>query len=257
MTFDSHLHTTFSPDSSMTIDEAIQTAKDLNLGIVTTEHLDLNMNPKWVLDVKDYIGTYDEHRKKLKDKFFIGIELGMDPRFEMENKSFICNHEFDFILGSVHTILDDDIYPKENYEKYTRDEFYRKYFRYVSECLTTHTFIHSFAHIDYPARYSPYTEQGFKFNEFSEEMSEIFKILARNNQALELNLRRFNRENLDDFLSIYKAFKDLGGKYVTIGSDAHRKTQIGYNIKDAVEFIKSVGLKNVHFKKMDIVIDSK
>lgn len=40
MLFDTHLHTKFSADSKMSIEDAILSAKQQNIGLVLTEHLD-------------------------------------------------------------------------------------------------------------------------------------------------------------------------------------------------------------------------
>ena len=42
MVFDSHIHTKFSTDSNMDILEAIAVSKEKNIGIIITEHLDLD-----------------------------------------------------------------------------------------------------------------------------------------------------------------------------------------------------------------------
>ena len=54
--FDCHLHTEFSTDSKMKIEEAIEKAKNLNLGLVLTEHLDINYPEKglFTFDVQEY-----------------------------------------------------------------------------------------------------------------------------------------------------------------------------------------------------------
>ena len=34
----------------------------------------------------------------------------------------------------------------------------------------------------------------------------------------------------------------MGGEYVTIGSDAHKKEQIGYRLADALDLIRAAGI---------------
>ena len=56
-------------------------------------------------------------------------------------------------------------------------------------------------------------------------------------------------------LELYARYKELGGKYVTIGSDAHNKAQIGRNL-DGVKFIlEKTSLIPVHFEKRKMIID--
>ena len=41
MIFDTHVHTDFSSDSRMLLSDAIMKAKELGIGLITTEHMDL------------------------------------------------------------------------------------------------------------------------------------------------------------------------------------------------------------------------
>ena len=42
-------------------------------------------------------------------------------------------------------------------------------------------------------------------------------------------------------INIIKRFKELGGKYVTIGSDAHKSADAGYEIEKGVMTAKTCG----------------
>ena len=49
-------------------------------------------------------------------------------------------------------------------------------------------------------------------------------------------------------IEMYKKFGELGGKYITIGSDAHNSYNTGSNFKSAVEIAGLCNLKVVYFK---------
>lgn len=247
MIFDSHMHTRYSADSQMILKDALKTAQMKYIGIITTEHLDLNLGEKWRFDIREYLSEYKGY--KSEGNLLTGIEMGMDTRYAIENRSIATNHNFDFILGSVHSIKDLDLFPKETYAQFlTREDFYKTYFRYMFECISSHDFIDSLAHIDYPARYAPYENKTVYFEDFKDEISKVFELLLKKNIVLEFNLRRFREDTLDQFESLYSNYKKLGGRYVTLGSDAHRTDDIAYNIDIAVPFIEKLGLEIVHFE---------
>ncbi len=75
MLFDTHMHTRFSTDSQMTVEEAAARSRELNMGITITEHLDLDFpEPKaFVFDVAEYFRAYERYRS---DTLLLGIEIG-------------------------------------------------------------------------------------------------------------------------------------------------------------------------------------
>ncbi|MFB0918047.1 MAG: histidinol-phosphatase HisJ family protein [Clostridiaceae bacterium] len=256
MLFDTHIHTKFSFDSQMTVAEAEKKAKASGIGMIVTDHLDINYNDLFPGSYSDFSITdfHKEYDPKRSDTLLFGIECGMDPRTADKSKEFIDAGPLDYVIGSVHTIGDYDIYSKENFLAKDRDTFYRDYFKYILECLKTHPFVDSLGHIDYPSRYSPYKIKGFRFSEFPDEMNEVFKFLAEEGKALELNLVRFRQGIfIEEFMENYSAFKKAGGKFVTIGSDSHGPVYIGESIEDAAKFIESIGLDPVYFKNRKII----
>ena len=46
---------------------------------------------------------------------------------------------------------------------------------------------------------------------------------------------------------VYESYKNFGGRYVTIGSDAHRPEVIGDHFDEALKFIYEIGLIPVTF----------
>ena len=256
MLFDTHIHTKFSFDSQMRIEAAIRKGESLGIGLTITDHLDKNYNRLFPEAYSDFSirQFHEEYQGKRTANLLLGIECGMDPRYAAESLAFIDAGPLDYVIGSVHTMVDADLFSRANFLKQPRAAFYRAYFQYVLQCLKSHPFVDSLGHLDYPARYAPYPDKGFRYREFPEELGEVFRFLAKTDMALELNLVRFrNPEFLEEFTENYQAFRDMGGKYVTIGSDSHGPGPIGEALRDAAEFIRALGLKPVHFIERKLV----
>jgi len=67
---------------------------------------------------------------------------------------------------------------------------------------------------------------------------------------MEVNTRRLgNSEAYSNLVKIYKAYNQIGGKYVTIGSDAHHAEDIGKNFRSAIRICEICNLRPVYFKK--------
>lgn len=100
-------------------------------------------------------------------------------------------------------------------------------------------------HIDFPKRYYGeiyYTEA---------VLYEIFLRLVEKEIILEINtssLRKGHKQTMPgkELLEIYQA---CGGKYVTIGSDAHVVEDVGADYRIAKRLIEAIGLREVVYRQ--------
>ena len=129
-------------------------------------------------------------------------------------------------------------------EQHPAKEFYTWYWDEVLQTVK-HGGFDALGHIDFPKRYYGeiyYTE---------EKMNEIFKHLLDKDMVIEINtssLRKGHSETMpgSELLEIYKT---NGGKYVTIGSDAHEVQDLGADISVAQELVKKFELQQVYYKE--------
>lgn len=246
--FDTHMHTVFSTDSNMKIEEAIDASKKLNLGIIITEHMDINFprSGEFIFDVDKYFNEYSKYRTS---NFLLGVELGMRDDCILENKKIAVSYDFDYIIGSVHVIDNIDIYDEEFYEGRSKKTVYENYLNTAYNQIKNYDFVDSLGHVDYIARYGRYDDKELYFNEFSDILSEIFKIIIEKNIVLELNTKRLkNQTSVKEMIKIYKRYFELGGRNVCLGSDAHYSSNIGSNFKRGQEIADLCKLKTIYFK---------
>jgi len=248
MLFDSHMHTEFSSDSKMNIDEAVLRGRELNIGITITEHMDINYPGPlaFMFDVDQYFAEYNKYRS---DNVLLGIEIGMRSDCQDENCRLVESYPFDYVIGSVHVVDNIDIYVSEFYEGRSKEDVYRQYFATMLQCVTCYDSIHSLGHIDYIARYARFADTEVYYSEFKEHIDEILMILARKGKALEINTRRLgSKQAIEILMPIYERFYEVGGRLVTIGSDAHRVAEIGRGLAEGLEIADRSKLKVVYFK---------
>ena len=171
MLFDTHLHTKFSADSKMSIENAILSAKQQNIGLVLTEHLD-----------------YDKHT------------------------------------------------------------VYLNYLNTMIKLIKQHDFANILGHVDYICRYAPYAKKDICYEEFHDTIDTLWQTIIDKGIVPELNTRRFdNSNNISILLKLYERYAMLGGKYVSIGSDAHKPENIGFAFKEAYALLDRLNLQPVYF----------
>lgn len=251
---DSHTHSDNSFDAESSVDEMCRKALTLGLdAIAVTDHceapfIDCGENcefgsfdrqiPKSVADAR---AAQAQYRGKLK--VICGMELGEPTHDPAQTAKALAYGDFDFILASVHNLRGYDDFYYMDYSKTDVDALLRLYFR---ELQDTAAFPHfdSLAHLTYPLRYIVEREGYYPdLSKFQDEIDTIFKILIKNQKALEINvsgLFKDIRTTLPDE-SLVRRFRQLGGEYVTIGTDAHSTEMLGRGLQEGMAVAKRAG----------------
>ena len=253
MVFDSHMHTKFSADSEMLATDALARADDLNLGVVFTEHFDYGLE----LDGKTFTfdaATYMREYKNLRgEKVLLGAEVGLRKFARAANENFLAAADFDFVIGSIHLVDDLDIYYPNFYADKDKATAYGKYFRQMAQEIALADF-DALGHIDYICRAAPYDDPEIDYETFHEEIDTVLKIIVDRKKVMEVNTRRFDSERaIRELVPVYKKYRALGGRFVTIGSDAHRVDAIGNYFARALDFVREVDLTPVTFRERKLI----
>ena len=260
MLFDCHIHTSASPDGKMSPEEVALAAGKLGLGCIFTEHMDYNPDgePVFCIDFDTYPGDYIKHKS---ENVCVGIEIGLvadgksAARSIEINRSHASNKDYDYVLGSVHMTAGVDIYLEQQSFFGRGIEVYELHLSYILEMIKANDFFDALGHIDYISRYSPFTEKNVLYNEYTALYDEILTALIERGKVLELSTRRLDdKDACKNMAAIYSRYRELGGQYVTLGSDAHEANQIGRNFDIALNLIEEIGLHPVYFKERKIVL---
>ena len=251
MIFDSHTHTKFSADSEMDAAAAIARAKNLGYGIIFTEHYDYKLpgETDFTFDAAAYFSEYENFRS---DSVRLGVEVGLRKIARAANKNFLSRAGFDFVIGSIHVVDEFDIYNPEFFAGKDKAAAFRKYFAVMAEEISLADF-DALGHIDYICRVAPYENPEIDYATFKPEIDAVLKIVVERGKILELNTRRLDKiRGLKELAPVYRQYKNFGGRYVTIGSDAHRAENIGANFERALEFAEELGLTPVSFRRREL-----
>jgi len=252
---DYHIHTIFSCDSELKAGFVCSRAIEMGFSeIAFTEHLDLD-------PIDEGYGLYDynalsEEIEKLRRvyngqlKIKKGVEVTYQKEREEEIKEFLSNKDYDFVIGSVHLVGDFDVSQKkgtkEFCEAYARKKVYDSYFE-VTKSLAGSGIFDCLGHFEMIRRYATMYIDDYSPDEFKEQIDEILSSVAENDLALEVNtsgMRHFPNETYPR-MQLCKRFLELGGKSVTIGSDAHLPEHIGYRISETMKLLLSIGLTEI------------
>ena len=234
---DTHIHTHYSKDAShdATFEAYIQKAIALGFTSLTfTDHHDIDpAHPlfKIPIDFDAYIKDFNRVKKTSPIPIYLGVEVGYQRHVKEEIKAFIKRYPFEHVILSVHYLEKKDLYTQAFFKGKTKEEAYDIYFKTCLEAIETIDDFTTFGHLDYIPRYAPYDD--YDYTTHKEVIDDILKALIKKDKALEINTSGFMTEKRqypkDDVILRYK---ELGGKKVTYGSDAHDVKDLGRYFKD-------------------------
>ena len=255
MIFDTHMHCDYSCDSEMTLADAVAAAKAQNIGMTVTEHWDYDYptNPEaFIFDIEEYMQRLGQLQAADPQRILRGIEIGMQTHTSEADERIAASYGFDYVLGSIHCIGRRDLYEKSCYEGRTRSQIIAEFLSDSIICLEQHDNFDAFAHIDYICRYWPYegAEKQLRLSDNPALFDRLLRLLAARQKPLEINTRRLDdAAAVQALLPLYRRYRELGGLYCTIGSDAHYKEHVGRRLAEALNLAKAAGLAPVYFKE--------
>ena len=252
---DYHTHSNFSEDSDEAMEEMVKSAIRLGLKeLAVTDHLDYDYaDPEFTffLDINAYSESFEKLKNKYKNeiKLLSGVEIGLQPHLKEKNISFSKSYDFDFIIASTHTTDKKDFYNGDFFIGKTQKEAYLRYFEDVLDNILIHKELNFnvYGHLDYINRYGNYDNKILSYIDFKNIIDEILKTLIEHGKGIEINTSgfRYGLNQTHPQTEILKRYKELGGEILTVGSDAHKASDISADFDKAYEIIKSVGFNYI------------
>lgn len=249
--YDLHTHSEHSFDGHHSCTLMCESAFEKGLkGIALTDHCEIDSKD---CDFSKLCGNQFFDTTKCADVFkdsikvFKGIELGQSIYNKPLAESILKKYKYDFVLGSIHNLENMEDFFFLDYKDYDVYELLQKYFENIYKLCEWNQF-DSLAHLTYPLRYITGKHKiEIDLSRFNDIIDEILLLIVKNEKALEINTSGYFNE-MKDILpnaSIVKRFKELGGKYLTIGSDSHYCDKIGMGIEQGMDAALKCGFTHI------------
>lgn len=240
--FDYHMHSTVSFDGKNTALEMALAARNKGLKeICFTDHIDYTPEMNMVFDTAVYNAAYDGLEVPGL-KIRRGMEYGITPDNPEQLKRDLLRRPFDFVLGSVHLVDGEDVYLEPYWVGKTPEQVVPRYLEEIYRSVRVHTDYDVLGHLTYvsKARANP----GHKLIEYAahrEIIDAILQELVRHDKGMEVNTSGIDRCGGPlPTLDIVKRFHELGGKIITVGSDAHDTARVGQYTREMAEAVREI-----------------
>ena len=267
MLADYHIHCKYSDDSEEDLEKIIETAINKGIGeICFTDHVDYgikldkdvfekideNAKKDWIkkigridlnVDYPNYFKEIEELREKYKDKITIrqGLEFGMQVHTIKDFQKLFDKYKekFDFVILSCHQVNDKEFWTNEFQKGKSIDEYNAEYYEEIYRVMSRYSDYSILGHLDHIQRYN---ETIYPFEKSREIIVKILKKVIEDNKGIEVNTSsfRYGLKELTPERDILKLYHELGGKIITIGSDAHKAENVGEHIPYIQEELKKI-----------------
>lgn len=284
MRTDYHLHCEFSDDSRERMETQIERAIELKLDeICFTDHVDYGIKKDWSegnivwrggdamssgvegkdplanVNYPEYFSKIDRMRETYKGQIVIkkGLEFGIqsitaDQFRELYNK---YRDELDFVLFSMHQVNNLEFWTQDFQRGKTQKEYNEEYYREIYETQKIFKDYSVLAHLDLIIRYD---KNGvYPFENVKDMIAEILKLAIADGKGIELNTSswKYGLSDTQPSRAILKLYKDLGGRILTVGSDAHVAKMLADHLDEGYRILRDeIGFKEIcTFEKMQPV----
>jgi histidinol-phosphatase (PHP family) len=253
---DLHVHTDNSFDGNHSATFFCEQAEFMDLrAIAFTDHCEVDQfkgDPAYEKRIFQAFFEISKVRSAFRGKLLVlnGIELGQ-PVYDVETANdIIKRYDYDQIIGSVHNLRGgEDFYFMENLSLNQAEKLLKEYFNEIIHMLDWGGF-DILAHLTYPLRYF-YSKSNLDIdlNKFKNQIDEILLRTAKSEKSLEINTAALRQplNKLSPDVDVLKRFKELGGKYVSVGSDAHYAEHLAADIDMAYSAALEAGFDSITF----------
>ena len=281
MRADYHLHCEFSDDSKENMENQIERGIELGLDeMCFTDHVDYGIKKDWSegniewrpgdtmssgvqkmdplanVNYPEYFSKLDRMKETYKGQIVLkkGLEFGIQTITVDQYKKLYQTYknELDFVLLSMHQVNNLEFWTQDFQRGKTQKEYNEEYYREIYEVQKVFKDYSVLAHLDLIVRYD---KNGvYPFEKVKDMIAEILKLAIADGKGIELNTSswKYGLKDTQPSRDILRLYKDLGGKIITVGSDAHVSRMLADHLDEGYRILKEeIGFKEIcTFDKM-------
>ena len=256
---DAHLHTTRSPDANVPLEVYARLAVERRIAeLAITDHVDFDpRGPAYAFS------TFADREREVRDAAELwgprgvairfGVEITYQRAYEADIRSYLGRHRYDFVIGSVH-IGPDDPYTSGRVASFVAGrslaEIVQPYFDEVLAAARCGLF-DTLGHLDFVKRYLHPHVTPDQLARAPELYEPLLHALVDSGTGLEINASGLRQTPGETYPSaaVVRRFRELGGRHVTAGSDAHLESSFAFGLDHAYRHAADAGLAALAFRR--------
>ena len=257
-----HIHSQSSHDSVATVSQMANACIEKGVyAFAITDHCDIQYYKECGVAklIEGSVGEATLEGKNFEGKVKIlkGIELGEGIWEKRYTDEILAKFDYDVIISSVHAVRYDgytEPYSTIDFSKMTEnqiDEYLCTYFDDVMQMVSELDF-DIMAHLTCPLRYivGKY-HMCVDITKYEAQIRKILDYVVKNSISMEINTSGiggfYNALMPDEW--IIKMFFEMGGRFITLGSDAHIPSGVANAFEQVISYLKSLGFEGYYYYK--------
>ena len=246
---DMHVHTTDSPDAEIEAAELAARAVSAGLrGLGFVAHLDFHPADfcTGAFSASGYDDSFGQACSRAPGAMLLkGVEIGEPHLFMDRAEEAMAGRRYDFVTGALHWIGDRLLLDASGFDGSNPEDLVE---RYIQESVV----IAETSRIDILAHFGIW-RRGLARSGSPAEIDEavlwpgllgrLFEAMMDRGIALELNTAGLRRPEAVTYptQAVLSAYRRLGGRLVTLGSDTHGEPHVFYGLSRGVEILAAAG----------------
>jgi histidinol-phosphatase (PHP family) len=241
---DYHVHSRFSCDAEASMESMCLAA--IRAGVQElgfSDHFDLHPKDPFreYLDLDSWWESFEACKQKFSGELVLhaGVEISEPHRYPEHVEALINAHPWDYTLGALHWVGDKCIFDHGFYGR-SETNAYIQYFSELERMVDEAQF-DILAHFDVVKRYGFEYFGVFQPERYQNQIRSILDHLVKRDLALEINTATLRRSihQPSPSRTILTWFREQGGRYVTLGSDAHTPQEVGFGLRAMRDVVRS------------------
>lgn len=258
--YDQHLHTWYSGDCDVDPADNVRQAIDRGLaGLTFTDHFDPHPD-EWPLCRYDYDAiarTVEDLRGRFGHQIFIGH--GIEVCYQPDQMGWVLDYldarRFDVVLLSSHYMGKRALHIRDHWDGLDTQSATRAYLETVLKAARFMADLRAqgcrpfdvLGHLDLVKRYTQRYFSTFDVHSHADLVNQILLTCIEADITPELNLSTLRQDLPDPTPASWavRRYAELGGKAMSLGSDAHHPNQVGAGFPEAAAMLKREGIQQL------------
>lgn len=263
---DYHIHSWYSADSMVPMEQTVQDALRLGLAeICFTDHVDYGVKQDWqpltlCYDPADKAGqplrnvnypAYFAEVQRLQRQYAgriairSGLEFGVQTHTIPLYEQLYARWPMDFVILSCHQVEDTTFWDQRFQTGRTQQEYQQRYYEEILQVIRRYRGYSVLGHLDMIARYDK--AGPYPFENIREVVTAILRQAIEDGKGLEVNTScwRYGLSDLTPCRDILRLYRALGGEILTIGSDAHKPGHLGAHLQETIDALRALGFSAI------------
>lgn len=169
-----------------------------------------------------------------------GLEFGIQSITVDDYERLFVKYqdELDFVLFSMHQVDNKEFWTQDFQRGRSQKEYNEAYYEEIFKTMKAFKHYSVLAHLDLLVRYDKAGR--CPFENVRDLVAEILKQAIADGKGIEVNTSswHYGLSDTQPSRDILHLYKNLGGRIITVGSDAHQTSYLADHIKDAYAILR-------------------